>query len=106
MRVRIFNLVMIVGLLTFILFVTAFFFMGSIDTFDEQRAELPKYFLGRILFGIAIGVPGCIVIAVINLFIDRRGRIERRKRIFRIVLVTLLLSTLVSVIGTGIFFLS
>lgn len=104
MLTRIFNLVTIATLLTFILFVTAFFFLGSKETFDKQSDELPRYFLGRTVVGAVLGIVGCIVVAMGNLLLDKGDQAGKRTRIFRVVLLTLLLSILTSVIGAGIFF--
>ena len=104
MMTRLFNTITIGVLLTFIFFVTAFFFIGSQETFARQLDELPKYFLGRTMGGVVIGILGCVVVAAGNLLFDRKKCADRRVRIFRIVLLTLLLSVLTSVIGTGMFF--
>jgi hypothetical protein len=103
MMARLFNIITIGALLTFIFFVTAFFFIGSQETFTRQLDELPKYFFGRTAGGVFIGILGCLIVATGNFFFDRK-RTDRRVRIFRIVLLTLLLSILTSVIGTGFFF--
>jgi hypothetical protein len=84
--------------------VTAFFFLGSEETFNRQLADLPEFFLRRIGGGIAIGILGCIIVGAGNLLFDSGQRTDKRVRIYKIVLLTLFLSIATSVIGTWIFF--
>lgn len=103
MVIRLFNILTIGLLLTFILFVTGFFFIGSYEAFDKQLDNLPEYFLRRTVGGVVIGLLGCIVVGLGNLLIDKRKTPDKRRTIFRIMLWTMLLSVIISAIGTGIF---
>jgi len=104
MITRVFNIVTITALLSFELFVTGFFFIGSQETFDRQFDSLPEYFFRRTLGGIVIGILGCVFLVLGNLAWDKSNQAEKRNRISKMVLRTLLLSVLISIIGTGIFF--
>lgn len=100
---RLFNIISIAALLTLILFVTAFFFIGSQETFDRQLDKLPEYFFRRAAGGIVIGILGCVIVAAGDLLFNKE-KTDRRVRVFRTVLLTLLLSVVTSVTGTAIFF--
>jgi|LakMenEpi03Aug12_release.lakeMendotaPanAssembly.Ray.scaffolds.fasta_scaffold783076_2 hypothetical protein len=104
MVTRLFNIIAIGSLLTFIFVFTSFFFLGSIETFDRQVVELPEYFFKRSAAGVVIGVLGCIVVAVGNFLFDKGQRTDKKARILRIILWTMLLSVITSVVGTAIFF--
>ena len=104
MVTRLFNIIAIGSLLTFIFFFTSFFFLGSIETFDRQVVELPEYFFKRSAAGVVIGILGCIVVAVGNFLFDKGQRSDKKARILRIILWTMLLSVITSVVGTAIFF--
>src|SRR5687768_4081859 len=100
---RLFNILVIGILLTFILCVTAFFFLGSKETADSQLDKLPKYFLGRTSAGVIIGILGSLVIALANILLNK-GQTDRRLRVIRITILTLFLSVVSSLIGATIFF--
>jgi hypothetical protein len=102
MLAKAFNLIAIAALISFIFLVTAFFFLGSHETFSNQLNELPKYFFGRTAGGIVIGILGGVIIGLVNLLLNKIT--GSRSKISKIVLLTLLLSTIASIIGTGIFF--
>lgn len=104
MVTRLFNIIAIGALLTFIFLVTSFFFLGSTETFDRQIAELPEYFFKRSAAGVVIGVPGCIVVIMGNLLFDKGQWADKKVRILRVILWTMLLSAITSVVGTAIFF--
>lgn len=102
--VRLFNIVTIGALLTFILFVTAFFFIGSQETFEGQLKNLPEYFFKRATAGLVIGLLGCVIIGFGNFLLERKTQTNRLRKVYRILLLTLVLSTFFSIIGTAIFF--
>jgi hypothetical protein len=104
MVTRLFNIVTIFALLSFILFVTGFFFIGSQETFARQLEDLPEYFFKRAAAGIVISILGCVVIAVGNLLLGRGSQSNRKVRITRIVILTLVLGSITSLVGAGIFF--
>ena len=103
MVTRLFNIITIGGLLTFILFVTACFFIGSQETFEVQLKKLPEYFFKRAAGGLVIGLLGCVIIGFGNFLLERKTQTNLRK-VYRILLLTLVLSTFFSIIGTAIFF--
>lgn len=104
MITRLFNIITIGALLLFILFVTAFFFLGSQETFESQLNNLSKYFFSRVAGGMVIGLLGCVIIGVGNFLLVRKTETNRLHKVYRIVLLTLVLSTFTSIIGTTIFF--
>ena len=99
-----FNIVAIGALLIFILFVTGIFFLGSRETFNELLGNLPESFLARAAGGIMIGILGCVLLAGANLLLDNADPLNKKARIFRIVWLTLLLSSITSLVGTSFFF--
>jgi len=101
---RAFNIIAIGSLQLLILFVTALFFLGSFETFEELRADMPRSFLNRTLGGVVIGVVGCSIVAAGNLILDRRKFADKRVALLRIVLLTSTLSVLTSILGSALFF--
>ena len=101
---RAFNIIAIGSLQLLILFVTALFFLGSFETFEELRADMPRSFLNRTLGGVVIGVVGCSIVAAGNLILDRRKFADKRVALLRIVLLTFTLSVLTSILGSTFFF--
>ena len=104
MVTRLFNIITIGALLTFIFFVTAFFFIGSQETFEVQLKDLPEYFFKRAAGGLVIGLLGCVIIGSGNFLLERKIQTNRLRKVYRILLLTLVLSTFSSIIGTAIFF--
>jgi uncharacterized membrane protein required for colicin V production len=101
---RIFNIISIGALSLLILSITGFFFIGSTETFDKQLMELPEYFLKRTAGGIVVGLLGCVIILIVNIFFNRMTTVADKPSLKRIALATLLFSVISSIIGTAIFF--
>jgi hypothetical protein len=104
MVTKLFNIIMIGCLLAVIFLVTAFFFIGSQETFQRLLLDLPTNFLKRMTFGVVIGLLGSVVITLGNLILGRNQISNRKRRLVRIALLTLLLSIIASILGTTIFF--
>ncbi len=104
MRTRIFNLTSIAILLGFIVFVTAFLFLGTPETFAEQLTDSPEYFFKRAAGGFVIGLFGCMIIGSGNLLLRPNGQADRLRRTYNTIVLTLALSAICSIIGTAIFF--
>jgi hypothetical protein len=87
-----------------IILVTAFFFIGTEEAFQRLLLDLPANYLMRVTGGIVIGLLGSIVITLGNLILDRNKMTNKKRRLVRIALLTLVLTVIASILGTTIFF--
>jgi hypothetical protein len=101
---RIFTIIATGCLLALIILVTAFFFIGTEEAFQRLLLDLPANYLMRVTGGIVIGLLGSIVITLGNLILDRNKMTNKKRRLVRIALLTLVLTVIASILGTTIFF--
>jgi hypothetical protein len=84
--------------------VTAFFFIGSEETYERLLLDLPLNFMKRTSVGIVLGLLGGVIIVLGNLLLDRGQKNNRKQRLIKVGLATFLLSVIASLIGTTVFF--
>ncbi len=104
MRIKIFNIVTIGSLVIGIFLITACCFIGSQETFQGLLPDLPEHFMKRTAGGVVIGLLGCSIVTLGNFLLDRNKLSDRKQRLIKISLLTLLLSFISSLIGTTIFY--
>ena len=101
---RLINIVLIGFAALVILFVTSFFYLGSRETFERELAQRPVgFFIGRTTFGIVIGCLMCLIVLLVNLFLER-GKEGKVRRIYRLLVLTFTVCAASSLIGTLVFF--
>jgi hypothetical protein len=103
--VRVFNIAYIVVLTILICLIRAFFFLGSHQTHDDIKKNLPYSFFPTLMGGLLIGLFGTIILLFVNFIYNRtigkrKGEINMKQ-----LLTTLIIATIISsLIGTTIFF--
>ena len=99
------NIIFIIALAIILCFLTAVFFLGSFETYNELRKNLPTSFFQRALLGLLTGVVGSMILISINLIynttVGKREGIINIRRLTIILGITVVVSSL---IGSFIFF--
>jgi MFS family permease len=97
------NFILIISCVSLTGIIISFFFLGSPETYERQLADLPIYFIKRLLGGILLGLILAGLIVLINFLLDKILNDNRIKK-GKIFLITAITTSIASLIGTIIFF--
>jgi hypothetical protein len=104
MAQRIFNIIIIAASCLIICFLSAVFFLGSKETFEELKLNLVGNFSLRAIGGIVLGLPTLLVLLIGNLIFNSRVDSKQKINLRKLLMVSALATSSAAILGTIFFF--